>query len=207
MGIDKSLTDDFPSVVINDTRYHYGRENVHGQYLVENAEYAKDYWCFNKKKDLLAFLVNLPETADRDWIRRRYPDWDDVTPEQRDVYMEERDAHFRKRMEEKQKDGTADYFNVLQFDDDGSGWYSVYAGPQHWDACDNVEVQVREHEDPAKRTKELVIDLRTIPGYGEEQRTITVWRRQALKLASALIKSAGYVEDRLPEPLPDDKKL
>lgn len=204
MGIDKSLTDDFPSVVINGTRYQYGRESVYGQYLVENAEYAKDYWCFDTKEYLLAFLVNLPESADRDWIMRRYPDWHEVTPEQRDIYMKARDAHFRTLMEEKQKAGTAEYYNVLCFDE--SGWYSAYAGSDHSDSCDDVEVEVREHEGPRKHTKELLIELRTATRYGQEPRTFTIWRKQALKLASALIKAAADVEERLPKPLPDSEE-
>lgn len=117
MGIDKSLTDDFPTVLINGTDYHYGREPVYGQYLVENTEYAKDYWCFDLKEDLLAFLVNLPESADPELIRRRHPDWHEVTSEDRERYMEEHRKYLRTRMAEKQKAGMAEWFNVLRFDD------------------------------------------------------------------------------------------
>ena len=196
MGIDKALTDDFPSVVINGVRYHYGRELAYGQYLVENAEYAKDYWCFDTREDLLAFLVNLPESADREWITRRHPDWHEVTHEQRGVYMEERDAHFLKLMEEKQKAGTAEYFNVLCFDE--AGYYNAYAGSEHLSTCDNVDVAVCEHE-AKDGGKEALIELRTVPTFDSEQRTIRMWRKQALKLASALIRAAGDVDARSPD--------
>ncbi len=83
MGIDKSLSDRYPSVIINGGKYHYGRETSYGQYLVENANYAKDYWCFDEKQDLQAFLINLPESADRNLRLRLHPDWREVTPEQR----------------------------------------------------------------------------------------------------------------------------
>ncbi len=209
MGRDHSFTDDFPSITINGRRYRYGRENMYGQYLVENADpmCAKDYWCFDKREDLLAFLVNLPESADHEAFVASHPDWHEVSDEQRELFMQERDAKLRQLTEEKQEAGTAEHFNVVQFDDEGSGWYCAYAGTGRWDYCDDVDIQVHEYEDPCKHTKELVIDIRTSPTFGKEQRTITVWRRQALKLASALIKAAGYVEDRLSGPLPDDKQL
>lgn len=195
MGIDRTFTDDFPSVLIHGRRYHYGRETEYCQYLVENAEYAKDCWCFDRKEDLLAFLVNLPESADREWIMRRHPDWHEVTNEQRGVYMEERDAHFRKLMEEKQKAGTAEYFNVLCFDE--AGYYNAYAGSDHLTTCDNVDVVVCEHE-ANDGGKEALIELRTVPTFDSEKRTIRIWRTQALKLASALIRAAGDVDARSP---------
>ena len=121
MGRDKSLWDDYPSIIINGTRYHFGRELTYGQYLVENAQYAKDYWCFNHKEDLLAFLVNLPETANRNWNRLLYPDWHQVTSEQRDAYLEENQARLRDLMQEKIQAGIAARFPV--YPDDGSGPY------------------------------------------------------------------------------------
>ena len=119
MGVDKSLTDDYPSIIINGTRYHYGRELKYGQYLVENANYAKDYWCFNRKEDLLAFLVNLPETADRYRRMKLYPDWYEVTHEQREAYGEEDLARLRELMAEKQKAGTARHYPMYPEDDRG----------------------------------------------------------------------------------------
>lgn len=112
MGIDKSLSDDYPSVIIGTTKYQYGREKEHGQYLVENSHIAKDYWVFDEKQDLQAFLTNLPESADRDLRLRLHPDWREVTPEQRDAYMEEDKLKFRAMAEEKVKSGKAMTFDM-----------------------------------------------------------------------------------------------
>jgi hypothetical protein len=107
MGIDKSLWDNYPSIIINNTRYHYGRESQYGQYLVENAYIAKDYWVFDERQDLEAFLINLPESADRNLRLKMHPDWRDVTPEQREAYMEEDKLKFRAMAREKIASGTA----------------------------------------------------------------------------------------------------
>ena len=113
MGIDKSLSDDYPSVVINGRKYHYGQEPAYGQYLVENASIAKDYWCFDEKQDLQAFLVNLPESADhRSRIRAAYPDWEQVSDEQRTAYLAEDRAAQRAIAAEKLKSGTAQSFDM-----------------------------------------------------------------------------------------------
>ena len=112
MGIDKSLSDKYPSVIINGVRYHYGREPEYGQYLVENANYAKDYWCFDREDDLVAFLAGLPETGERNRLSRLYPDWSEVTSEQRDAYMEEDRARLRAQAAEKQRSGTTQEWNL-----------------------------------------------------------------------------------------------
>src|SRR5262245_33892884 len=112
MGIDKSLSDKYPSIIIKGSKYHYGREKQYGQYLVENANYAKDYWCFDEKEDLQAFLINLPESADRNLRLKLHPDWRDVTPEQRDAYFEQDELLFRAMAAEKVKAGTAQSFNM-----------------------------------------------------------------------------------------------
>ncbi len=113
MGIDKSLSDRYPSVIINGRKYHYGRDPEYGQYLVENARYAKDYWCFDEKEDLQAFLINLPESADhRRRISEAYPDWHQVTPEQRDAYLAEDRARQRAIAEEKVRNSTAQSFDM-----------------------------------------------------------------------------------------------
>ena len=113
MGIDKSLSDKYPSVVINGRNYQYGREPNYGQYLVENASYAKDYWVFNKKEDLEAFLINLPESANHQArITAAYPDWHDVSDEQRTAYLEEDRASQRALADEKRKVGTAQSFDM-----------------------------------------------------------------------------------------------
>lgn len=205
MGIDKSLTDDFPSVDINGVKYHYGRDTMYGQYLVENAEYAKDYWCFDKREDLVAFLVNLPESADRDLFRKKYPHWQNVTHEERMAMMEEHRADLRKLMEEKQKDGSADYFNVLQFDEEGSGYYTAFASPRLRPHGDNITVEVCEQQDGDRNG--LLIELSAEPDYDKPERGVfRVQRQQALQLASVLIQAARYIEDRLPEPSADTKE-
>jgi hypothetical protein len=208
MGRDHSLTDGFPSVVINGRKYRYGRDATFGEYLVENADpmCAKDYWCFARQEDLLAFLINLPESADRDAFIAAHPDWHDVTHEQRLAYMEERDAKLRRLAEEKRKAGTADLFQVLRFDTEGAGYGEAYAGIRHFSTCDDVELYVREHEDPGTHGKERLIELCTVPGYKETKQSITIWRRQALTLAAALIAAAQYVEERLPEDPADVKQ-
>jgi hypothetical protein len=123
MGIDKSLDDEYPSVLINGSRYHFGRHPgpEYDYFLVENAHIAKDYWWFEKKEDFVAFLVNLPESADRNRLKKLYPDWSDVTHEQRGAYIEEDRAQLRNLMHEKQAAGTAQHFPV--YPDDGSGPY------------------------------------------------------------------------------------
>jgi hypothetical protein len=196
MGIDKSLTDDFPSVLINGVRYHYGRELTYGQYLVENAEYAKDYWCFAAKEDLLAFLVNLPESADREAFLASRPDWHEVSHEQRLAYMAERDAKLRTLMEEKQQAGTAAYFNVLCLDQ--AGYSSAYARPLRWSVCDDMEVEVRQQQVSDDGRREHLIELSAVSKDGQPAKgAFKINREQALKLASGLIDAARYVEDRV----------
>jgi hypothetical protein len=114
MGIDKSLSDDYPSIIIFGTKYHYGRQPGYGEYLVENADpgCAKDYWCFKREDDLIAFLVNLPETAVQERLMTLYPDWKEVTHEQRVIYMEEDRARLRALAAAKMKAGTAQKFNM-----------------------------------------------------------------------------------------------
>lgn len=112
MGIDKSLSDNYPSVIINRMKYHYGREPTYGQYLVEHETVAKDYWCFDQKDDLVAFLVSLPESADRDRILRLYPDWHEVTPEQRTAYLQEDGARLRALAAERIQAGSAFSFTM-----------------------------------------------------------------------------------------------
>jgi hypothetical protein len=152
MGIDKSLHDDYPSVIIGGTRYHFGRELEYGQYLVENANYAKDYWCFKTKEDMLAFLVNLPESADRNRMKKLYPDWHEVTHEQRDAYFEDSAARLRVAMEEKQKAGTAQHFPV--YPDDGSGPY-----------CDKEPFRINSQEPPLVGIEQKIHDMKVYENF------------------------------------------
>src|ERR1700684_3905021 len=112
MGIDKSLSDRYPSVNINGSRYHYGREENYGEYLVEHENIAKDYWAFKEKEDLQAFLINLPESADRNLRLKLHPNWREVTPEQRDAYFAQDKQLFRSMAAEKLRNGTAQSFNM-----------------------------------------------------------------------------------------------
>lgn len=122
MGIDKSLQEAYPSIIINGSRYQFGRELTYNQYLVENTHIAKDYWVFKTAEDMQAFLINLPESGDRQRMRKLYPDWSEVTPEQRDGYMEDSRAKLRAAMEEKIATGSAQLYPV--YPDDGSGPYN-----------------------------------------------------------------------------------
>lgn len=113
MGKDPSLSSHHPSIIIHGQKYHYGREPEYGQYLVENATYAKDYWVFDAREDLEAFLVNLPESANhKQRISAAYPDWDTVSHEQRDVYLAEDRANQRALAEAKRHAGTAASYNM-----------------------------------------------------------------------------------------------
>jgi hypothetical protein len=103
MGKDKSLTNQHPAILIEGTLYHYGREPEFGQYLVEDVSVAKNYSCFKHREDLLAYLVNLPESVDIIDRRALHPDWREVTPEQRGLYMEQDAAYLRKLMEGKKE--------------------------------------------------------------------------------------------------------
>ena len=111
MGRDFTLSDKHPSIIINGQKYHYGID-IYKQYMVESAHYEKDYWYFKEKEDLEAFLINLPESADRNLRLKLHPDWRDVTPEQRDAYFEQDKLLFRAWAEEKVRNGTAQSFNM-----------------------------------------------------------------------------------------------
>jgi hypothetical protein len=111
MGRDFTLSNNHPSILINGTKYHYGID-VHQQYMVESAHYEKDYWYFKEKEDLEAFLINLPESADRDLRLKLHADWREVTPEQRDAYLEQDKLLFRAMAAERVKNGTAQSFNM-----------------------------------------------------------------------------------------------
>jgi hypothetical protein len=111
MGRDFTLSDNHPSVIINGTKYHYGID-VYRQYMVESAHYEKDYWCFQQREDLEAFLINLPESADRNLRLKLHPDWRDVTPAQRDAWFEQDRLLFRAMAAERVKNGTAQSFNM-----------------------------------------------------------------------------------------------
>lgn len=110
MGIDRSLADDFPTVEIDGELYHYGREPFYGQYLVENHDYAKDYWVFDTRDDLIAFLVNLPESTLGP--KADYPNWADVTHEERRRMMVQHRAKLRRMANKMIRAGTANRFVV-----------------------------------------------------------------------------------------------
>ncbi len=111
MGRDFTLSNNHPSIIINETKYHYGID-TYRQYMVESAHYEKDYWYFKEREDLEAFLINLPESADRNLRRKLHPDWQDVTPEQRDAYFEQDKLLFRAMAAERIGNGTAQSFNM-----------------------------------------------------------------------------------------------
>jgi hypothetical protein len=112
MGIDKSLDDRYPSVIIDRSRYHYGRDPKSGEYLVEHERIALDCREFKEKEDLQAFLINLPESADPHLRLKLHPDWRNVSPQQRYAYIEEDKLLFRAAAAEKITTGTARSFNM-----------------------------------------------------------------------------------------------
>jgi hypothetical protein len=146
MGIDKSLCDRYPSIIINGSRYHYGREEKYGEYLVEHESIAKDYWVFKEKEDLQAFLVNLPESADRNLRRKLHPDWQDVTPEQRDAYFEQDKLLFRSMAAERVRNGTAQSFDL-----DLEGEHGPHE-PQR--------IESRSKEPPIERVERQIADYK-----------------------------------------------
>jgi hypothetical protein len=76
-------------------QYYYGRDRQRGGYIVENAADPSDYWSLERKGDLVTFLMNLPQSAERDYMSTVYPDWDKLTDAQRVAYLEEDGARFR----------------------------------------------------------------------------------------------------------------
>jgi hypothetical protein len=138
MGRDFTLSDNHPSVIINGSKYHYGIDHYQ-QYMVESAHYEKDYWTFKEKQDLEAFLINLPESADRNLRLKLHPDWREVTPEQRDAYFEEDKLRFRAMAAEKVAAGTAQSFNM-----DFEGKHGPYS-PQR--------IESRSSEPPLERAE------------------------------------------------------
>ncbi len=149
MGIDKSLNDDYPSVLINGSRYHFGRHPgpEYDYYLVENAHIAKDYWWFDNKEDFLAFLGNLPESADPHRMQKLYPDWHGVSDEEREQYRENNRARLADALLEKQNKGTAPHFPI--YPDDGSG---PYRGHEPF--------RIENKEPPLARVERMISDLK-----------------------------------------------
>jgi hypothetical protein len=147
MGIDKSLWDRYPSVIINGSRYHYGQVKKHGEYLVAHERIAKDCWAFKEKEDLQAFLVNLPESVDRNLRFKLHPDWRDVTPEQRTAYLEQDKLLFRKMAAERISNGTAQSFNM-----DFEGEHGPHE-PQR--------IESRSKQSPIERVERQIADFKT----------------------------------------------
>ena len=191
MGIDKSLTDEFPSVMINGTKYHYGKETTYGQYLVENAKYAKDYWVFRTADELREFLVCLPESAKR--LLDVYPQWVNGTDEEREMLRMERKELLR-ALYKKRKDKPGPCYNVLTFDE--STWFSVYtSGINNRQLYQDLDVVITEHEVEKGGRVEFVIELRPKPFCCEEPNPpLTIAKDQALKLAAVLLNAARCIE-------------
>jgi hypothetical protein len=68
MGVDPALGGDSPAVFINGEKYYYGKEPEYGQFMVSHHSYGKWYWCFDTRQELIDFLENLPESANRPTI-------------------------------------------------------------------------------------------------------------------------------------------
>jgi hypothetical protein len=114
VGRDPALTNNHPSVILNGKQYHYGRhpDPQYDYFLFEHASYGKDYHWFNEKEDLVAFLVNLPESAEPGRLSKRYPNWREMTSEQHDACFAEDKAALRALAQEKINAGTAQAFNM-----------------------------------------------------------------------------------------------
>jgi hypothetical protein len=113
MGRDPALTDKHPSVIMNGGQYYYGHhpDPQYDYYLLESAHNGKDYWWFPKKEDLVAFLVNLPESVEADRRLKLLPEWHELSYEQ-SVFHHANRAALRAMAEEKLKAGTAQSFNM-----------------------------------------------------------------------------------------------
>jgi hypothetical protein len=112
MGIDKSLSDNYPSVIFDGMQFHYGREPTYGRYLVEHVTNAEACWCFDHKDDLVAFLLNLPWSAIRDRVQMAHPNWNHASAERRAQYIEEDRALLRERAAAMLLAGTAPTFDT-----------------------------------------------------------------------------------------------
>jgi hypothetical protein len=152
MGRDFTLSNNHPSIIINLTNYHYCID-VYQQYMVESAHYEKDYWYFKEREDLEAFLINPPESADRNLRIKLHPDWRDVTPEQRDAYFEQDKLLFRAMAAEKLKNGTAQSFNM-----DLEGKHEPYE-PQR--------IESRGKEPPIERVERQLREWKTYHSWEE----------------------------------------
>jgi hypothetical protein len=149
MGIDKSLSDTYPSVIIDGSRYHYGRDKASGEYLVEHESIALDTpWTFKEKEDLQAFLINLPESAYPHRRFKLHPDWRAVSSEQRDAYAEQDRLLFRGMAAERVRNGTAQSFNM-----DFEGEHGPYPEPQR--------IEGRSEEPPIERVERQLRDWKT----------------------------------------------
>jgi hypothetical protein len=148
MGRDPALTSRHPSVILNGNQYYYGRQPDprYDYYLFEHADYGKDYWWFKEKEDLVAFLVNLPESADRDRHLKLHPDWRDVTHEQREAYGEEDRAALRALAQEKLNAGTAQSFNLDLDGKEGPHAPQQIRANDQEPPLDRVERQLSDHK-------------------------------------------------------------
>jgi hypothetical protein len=147
MGIDKSLSDAYPSVIINGSKYHYGKSPESGEYLVEHESCPLDSLSYRERQDLEAFLVNLPESLDGNLRLRLHPDWRAVSPEQREAYAEQDKLLFRAWAAEKVRNGTAQAFNM-----DLEGEHGPHE-PQR--------IEARGSEPPAVRIERQIRELKS----------------------------------------------
>jgi hypothetical protein len=154
MDEDLTLSDRHPSVMINGSKYYYGIDR-HGQYMVQcaphqKADWAFDYRDFAEKQDLEAFLINLPDSADLTFRLKHYPDWRDVSSEQRDAYSEDERLRFRAMAAEKSAAGTAQSFNM-----DLEGLHGPYE-PQR--------IESRSSESPLERVERHLSVYKAVHG-------------------------------------------
>ena len=189
MGRDTSLSDIFPSVIIGGEKYYYGKETIYGEYLVEHHEDGKQYWAFDTREDLVAFLIMLPNSANSKWLLDQHPDWSKLSSEERSKRISQRKAKLRKLAKEKQKTDGRLFFPVLQCDD-AEEYYAQKNS--HW-KCADVVVRCEKWE-TANETKEWLVTVYKGDQYVTEDQPLKFSVQQAQKVASHLLRAAEDVE-------------
>jgi hypothetical protein len=200
--MDMFLSDEFPSVVINGRRYHYGREDTCGKFLVQNLESETDFWCFDDEMDMVLFLVNVPESAQIYDALKQSAEWASATTESERLKLVHRELSvLQEPTSEKLADGRVNWFRALQVADSGQSG-SVKVPPEgNWDACNEILIAVSESQASRNGRNDFLVrltGLRSESGCLDEYDD-GVWkinRDQALRLASRLIMAAEVIEKR-----------
>ena len=124
-----------------------------------------------------------------------YPQWSNVTDQERERLSKEPKAFLRAPYE-KRKDKPGSRYNVLTFDE--STWYSVNtAGIRNWRLYHDVDIVITEYEVSKGESAEFIIELRPKPICCEATNPpLRIARTQALKLAAVLINAARFIQQQ-----------